>query len=76
GVNQPIILWNNPRHNEVTIIKDTKLNAILSFAAMLMKIDMSQIFQIDQLAAKTGYKVGETICLFDLMIMLGRFHKQ
>lgn len=76
GVNQPIILWNNPRHNEVTIIKDTKLNAILSFAAMLMKIDMSLIFQIDQLAAKTGYKLGETICLFDLMIMLGRLHKQ
>lgn len=76
GVHDPKILWNNPERNAATIINDTKLNAIISFAAMLLKIDMSDIYQLDKLANKSGDKIGETVCLFDLLKMLGKLRLQ
>lgn len=74
--NNQIILWKNPEHNAAIIRKDTKLNAIIAFAAMLLKIDMSVVYQIDKLALRSGNEIGETTSLFDMLKMLGKLQKQ
>lgn len=71
GANNPIILWKDPELNAEIIGRDMKLNTLISFIAMLLKINTPTIYKIDSLASKTNNIVGETISVFDLLKMLG-----
>lgn len=67
----PIKLDADPEQNESILKEFTKLYAVISFAAMLLKIDLSEIYKIDYLASKLGYSRKESYSLFDLFKMLG-----
>lgn len=66
----PIVLWNDADRNAAVIKKDIKLETIISFAAMMLKINMSEIYQYNRLAETVGVEIGETISLYDLLKML------
>lgn len=66
----PIVLWSDADQNAAIIKKDIKLETIISFAAMTLKINMSEIYQYHKLAERVNTETGETISLFDLLKML------
>lgn len=74
-VKSPIVLWRNKtQHNEIAISKDTKLHTMLSFIAMLLKIDINLIYNTTQLSTLSKYRIGDSLSLFDLFKMLSLIH--
>lgn len=72
GTQNPIVLWNDAVQNSFLIRNDLKPETVLSFATMLLKINMPDIYQYDKLAAKIGMATGETLSLFDLLRMMSK----
>lgn len=72
SASDPIILWNDAERNAATIKKDIKLETIVSFAAMLLKINLSDVFQCKELAERAGMNMGETASLYELLKILSR----
>lgn len=72
----PIVLKSNPKVNELIIKRDTKLNAIISFAAMLLKIDIQCVYDLNKLAIKSNVKIGDTASIFELFKMLEKLSLQ
>lgn len=75
SANNPIVLWNDASRNEATIKDDIKLETILSFAAMMLKINISIIYDYQKLAESAGIQVGETISLFDLLKLMSNLNQ-
>ncbi|MDE6130268.1 MAG: hypothetical protein K2F74_01625, partial [Muribaculaceae bacterium] len=67
----PIVLWNDADWNAAVIKKDIKLETIISFAAMMLKIDLSDVFQYKKLAERFGMDTGEAVSLYELLKILG-----
>lgn len=68
----PIIFWRNAAKNKEMVNSNIKLQTILSFSAMLLKIDVEYIYDIDKLAQLTNTTVGETASIYEVIKMLGK----
>ena len=49
---------------------DIKLETIISFAAMMLKINLSDVFQYKKLAERIGMDAGESVSLYELLKIL------
>ena len=68
----PLILWkNNAVQNETSISRNFKLDTVITFASMILKIDVSEVYQYDRLAARSESVAGETASPFDILKMMG-----
>lgn len=72
----PIVLWRNgAQHNEIAISQDTKLHTMLSFIAMILKIDVKLIYNVSKLADLSKYQIRESLSLFELFKILSLLHR-
>lgn len=62
----PFFLNHNPHHNAAIIEKDVRLDTILSFTAMLLRIEKSEILHLGKIAEKVNVEVNKNISLFEL----------
>lgn len=72
GAVNPIVLGSDVAHDSLIISENIKLETVLSFAATMLKINMSDIFQYDKLAEQTGSSIGKTVSLFELLKMMSK----
>ncbi len=49
---------------------DIKLESIISFDAMMLKINLSDVFQYKKLAERIGMDSGESVSLYELLKIL------
>ncbi|WP_280119564.1 MULTISPECIES: DEAD/DEAH box helicase [Muribaculaceae] len=70
SANKPIVLWNDTNRNAAMLKDDIKLETIISFAAMMLKINLSDVFQYKKLAERIGMDAGESVSLYELLKIL------
>ncbi|MGM9821305.1 MAG: DEAD/DEAH box helicase [Muribaculaceae bacterium] len=66
----PLIFWKDTSKNKELVEKNIKIHTLLTFSAMLLKIDISNIYDTDKLVQLSKMTIGETVSLFDVLKML------